>query len=161
MDILNIVDRLDALVTTSRRMPGTHSRLVDADKVMEVVEQLRLAIPQNIRAAQEVIERKDSILSQAQIDARRLKSHAEEEFRARVDQSDVLALARRNADEILEEADRKAGRLADQAEAESRRCREEADAYAIQALRSLETEMTTVLRTVKKGLDTLGAAVRV
>ena len=161
MDILNIIDRLDALVTTSRRMPGTRSRLVDADKVMEVVEQLRLAIPQDIRAAEEIIERKDGILSQAQIDARRLKSHAEEEFRARVDQSDVLAVARRNAAEIVEEAERKAGRLADQADAESRRCREEADAYAVQALRSLETEMSTVLGTVRKGLDTLGATVRV
>ena len=161
MDIVNIMDRLDALVTTSRRMPGTRSRLVDADKVMEVVEQLRLAIPQDIRAAQEVIERKDSILSQAQIDARRIRSHAEEEFKARVDQSEVLAVARNNAEEIVEEAERKAGRFADQVEADSRRSKEEADAYIVQALRSLEDEMTAVLGTVRKGLDSLGAIVRV
>ena len=161
MDILNIIDRLDALVTTSRQMPGTRSRLVDADKVMEVVEQLRLAIPQDLRAAAEILERKDNILGQAQIDARRIKSQAEDEFRARVDQSEVLALAQRNAADMMEEAERKATRLSDQANAESRRCREEADAYALQTLRSLESEMTTILGTVRKGLDALGATVRV
>jgi cell division septum initiation protein DivIVA len=159
MDILNIIDRLDALVTTSRVMPGTRSRLVDADKVMEVVEQLRLAIPQDIRAAEEVIERKDNILSQAQIDARRLRSQAEEEFRNRVDQSDVLATARRNAAELVEEAERKATRSTNKANAESERCKSEADAYVTQTLRRLETEMTSVLGTVRRGLDALNVTV--
>ena len=58
MDIVNVIDRLDALLNTSRKMPATRSRIVDADKVMELVEQLRLAIPQDVRAAQEVIEKR-------------------------------------------------------------------------------------------------------
>jgi hypothetical protein len=159
MDILNIIDRLEALVTTSRVMPGTSSRLVDDDKLMEVVEQLRLAIPQDLRAAQEVIERKDNILSQAQIDAKRTKSQAEEEFRNRVDQSDVLATARRHAAELEEEAERKATRMTNQAATEAQRNRNEADAYVLQSLRRLETEMTSILGTVRRGLDALNAPV--
>ncbi|MCE2405825.1 MAG: hypothetical protein J4F43_11815 [Dehalococcoidia bacterium] len=159
MDILNIIDRLEALVTTSRLMPGTSSRLVDGDKLMEVVEQLRLAIPQDLRAAQEVIERKDNILSQAQIDAKRTKSQAEEEFRNRVDQSDVLATARRHAAELEEEAERKATRMTNQAATEAQRNRNEVDAYVLQSLRRLETEMTSILGTVRRGLDALNAPV--
>ena len=161
MDIINVIDRLDALVNTSRKMPATHSRLVDAEKVMEVVEQLRLAIPQDVRAAQEIIEKKDSILNQAQIDARRIRSEAEEEFRIRLDQNDVLLAARRKAEELTDESERRSNRMMEQAEAESRNNRSEADTYVIQSLRNLEREMTTVLATVRKGLDTIGASVRV
>ena len=161
MDIINVIDRLDALVNTSRKMPATHSRLVDAEKVMEVVEQLRLAIPQDIRSAQEIIEKKDAILNQVQIEARRIRSEAEEEFKIRIDQNDVLLAARRKAEELKDESERKANRIMEQAESESRNNRLEADTYVIQSLRSLERETTSVLATVRKSLDTIGATVRV
>ncbi len=160
MDIGNIIDRLDALVNTSRKMPATHSRLVDAEKVMELVEQLRLAIPQDIRSAQEIIDKKDAILNQTQIDARRIRNQAEEEFRIRLDQNDLLVAARRKSDELIEESERKANRMTEQAEAESRNSRAEVDTYVVQALRNLEREMNTVLATVRNGLDTLGASIR-
>ena len=48
-----------------------------------------------------------------------------------------------------------------QADAESRNNRAETDAYIVQSLRSLERELTTVLSTVRKGLDTVGATVQV
>ena len=161
MDITNVIDRLDALLNTSRKMPGTRSRIVDAEKVMELVEQLRLAIPQDIRAAQEVIEKKDTILNQSQIDARRIRNEAEEEFKTRLDQNDLVTAARRKAQDMEEEADRKANRLMEQADSEARKIRSEADAYSTQALRNLERELTSVLTTVRKGLDALGANVLV
>jgi hypothetical protein len=160
MDIANIIDRLDALVNTSRKMPVTNSRIVDAEKVMELVEQLRLTIPQDIRSAQEIIDKKDAILNQVQIEARRIRNEAEEEFRVRLDQNDLLVAARRKSDDLIEESERKANRIMEQADSESRNTRAEADTYIVQSLRNLEREMTTVLGTVRTGLDNLGASVR-
>jgi vacuolar-type H+-ATPase subunit H len=159
MDIINVIDRLDALVNTSHKLPATNSRLVDADKVMELVEQLRLTIPQDVRAAQEVIERKDSIINQAQIDARRTRNEAEEEYKARLEQNELVSAARHKADDLYADAERRASKIAEQVEFESRTSRAEADAYVVQALRSLETEMTSVLGAVRNGLDSLGATV--
>ena len=161
MDIVNIIDKLDALVNTSRKMPVTRSRLVDAEKVMELVEQLRLAIPQDVRAAQEIIEKKDTILNQGQLDARRIRNEAEEEFRIRVNQNDLMDAARHKAEGLVEDAERKSSRLMEHAESESRNTRADADTYIIQSLRSLEHEMTNVLATVRNGLDSLGATVQV
>jgi cell division septum initiation protein DivIVA len=161
MDIVNVIDRLEALVNTSRKMPATRNRLVDAEKVMELVEQLRLSIPQDVRAAQEVLERKDAILNQSQVDARRTRAEAEEEFRTRLDQNELVVSARHKADGLIEEAEQKANRIMQQAEAESTNNRADADAYSIQALRNLERELTSVLGAVRTGLDTLGANVRV
>ena len=161
MDITNVIDRLDALLNTSRKMPGTHSRLVDADKVMELVEQLRLAVPQDVKSAQEVIAKKDSILGQAQIDARRTKAQAETEYASRLDQNEVVAAARRKAQGLAEEAEHKSNKLTEQAESDARRTRMEVDAYAVQTLRDLDRELTAVITTVRKGLDTLGATMKV
>ena len=161
MDIVNVIDRLEALVNTSRKMPATRSRLVDGEKVMELVEQLRLSIPQDVRAAQEVIERKDAILNQAQVDSRRIRGEAEEEFRTRLDQNDLMVSARNKAEGLVEEAERKANRMMEQAQADSTNNRADADAYSIQALRNLERELTSVLGAVRSGLDVLGATVRV
>ena len=148
-------------MNTSTKVPATRSRLVDAEKIMELVEQLRLAIPQDMRAAQEVIDKKDAILNQAQIDARRIRNEAEQEFAARLDQNELVIAARRQSEELADEAERKASKLMEQASTESRNNRAEADAYVIQTLRKLEHEMTSVLTTVRQGLDTLGATVKV
>ena len=161
MDIINIMDKLEALVYTSSKVPATRNRLVDADKIMELIEQLRLAIPQDVRASQEVLEKKDTIINQAQIDARRTKNEAEEEFRARLDQNDLVVAARYKAQQLVEEAEDRANRVMEQADAESRTTRVDADAYSIQTLRSLEHELTSVIGSVRNGLDALGATVQV
>ena len=160
MDITNIIDRMEALVGTSPKVPATRSRLVDSEKMAELVEQLRLSIPQDVKAAQEVLDRKDTILNQAQIDARRTRNEAEEEFMVRLDQSEVLTAARNRAELLMVEADEKATRLLERVENESRNTRAEVDAYVVQSLRNLEQELTTVLTAVRRGLDNLGALVR-
>ena len=161
MDIANIIDRLEALVETSKRMPGTKARMVEEDKLLKLVEQLRLAIPQDMRAAQEVIEKKDSILAQAQIEARKIRNEAEDDYAAKLDQNEMMVTARRQSEDILAEAEQKASRMVDHAEIESRRTRADSDAYVIESLKNLEREATQILGSVRKGIDSLSSAVHV
>ena len=161
MDITNIIDRLEALVETSKRMPGTKARMVEEDKLLKLVEQLRLAMPQDMRAAQEVIEKKDSILAQAQIEARRIRNEAEDDYAAKLDQNELLVTARRQSEDLLAEAEQKASRMVDHAEIESRRTRSDSDAYVIESLKNLEREATQILGSVRKGIESLSGAVHV
>ena len=158
MDISNVIDRLDALVNTSAKVPASRNRVVDAGKLMELVEQLRLTIPQDIRAAQEIIERKDAILNQAQIDARHTRNEAEEEYRVKLDQHELMATARQKSEALLQDAEYKANSALQRAEVESKSSRADADAYAVQTLRNLEREMSSALGSVRRGLDSLGAS---
>ena len=52
-------------------MPMGGAVLVDRKKVMELVDQLRLGIPQEMKSAEEVLAQKDEIISNATLDARR------------------------------------------------------------------------------------------
>lgn len=132
-------------------MPMTGNIIVDKEKIGELVDQLRLEIPQEVRSAQEVLEQRDQILNNATLDARRAKSQAEDEFREKLNQNEV----RKRAEEMMKEAEQKAARLVQQAEAESQARRTEADAYALRSLRELERELATLSGSVRKGIDVL------
>lgn len=128
---------------------------MDKKKFKELLDQLRLAVPQEVRGAQEVLTRKDQIVNQALADARRTKMQAEDEFRARLQQTEVLQHAQQRAAETLKDAEQRAARIVQQAEAESQARRTDADAYALRSLRGLERELNTLSNSVRKGIDLL------
>jgi cell division septum initiation protein DivIVA len=158
MDIVNIIDRLETLINTSKTMPMTSNIMVEKKKIMELVDQLRLTIPQEVKAAEEILNRKDSIINQAIADARHTKARAEEEFRERLDKSEILTHAQKRAEDILGDAEHRATRMLQQAEAEAHSRRTEADAFALQSLRALERELNTLSGSVRKGIDLLAGS---
>ncbi len=155
IDIQNIVDRLESLVATSTSVPATGRAVVDKAKIQELVDQLRLAIPEDVKAAQEILHQRDTLFTQAQVEARHIKVEAEEQFRTKVNESELVKASRRRADDVLTDAQRKAGRLLEQADAEAKARRNEADAYAGEVLRSLDKQLTSLLATVRRGLEAL------
>ena len=132
-------------------MPVRGFALVDKKKVMELVDQLRLSIPQEVKAAGEVLARKDQIINNATLDARRTKTQAEDDIRDRLSQNEI----QQRAEEYLREAELRAARIIEQAETESQARRTDADAYALRCLRAFERELNTLNGTVRKGIDLL------
>ena len=45
MDILHLVDRLEELFNESRSVPFTHSVFVDEDRMLDIIDQMRVSIP--------------------------------------------------------------------------------------------------------------------
>ena len=122
---------------------------------MELVDQLRLSVPKEIRAAEEVLAQKDHIMNQAQTDARRTKAQAEDDYRERLDKHELLLQAEQRAMTILRDAEERARRMMDQAESQSNANRSDADAYALRSLRTLEQELSNITSAVRRGIDVL------
>ena len=122
---------------------------------MELVDQLRLAIPQEYKAAQEVLAQKDQILNQAIVDARRTKARAEDEYRERLDQNEIIEKAQRKAEQTISEAEERAQRLINQSASSARSQVSEADAYSLHSLRNLERQLNSITASVRKGIDML------
>jgi cell division septum initiation protein DivIVA len=132
-------------------MPVNGSLLMDKKKIMELVDQLRLAIPQEMKLADEVLAQKDQIINNAMVEARRAKVKAEDEFKEKLSQNEL----RKRAEEILREAEHRANKIIEQAQAEAQAKRTEADAYALRSLRAFERELNTLNGSVRKGIDLL------
>ncbi len=122
---------------------------------MELVDQLRLTVPKETRAAEEVLSQRDHIINLAQTDARRTKSQAEDDYRERLDKHELLLQAEQRATSLLRDAEERARRMVEQSEAQSEANRSEADAYALRSLRTLEQELNSVTSAVRRGIDVL------
>jgi len=48
VDIINILDRLETLVNSSKKVPYTDSAIIDRKKILDLLDQMRLNIPQEI-----------------------------------------------------------------------------------------------------------------
>ena len=143
------------MVETSKSVPVSGSILVDRKKVMELVDQLRLTIPEEIRTAEDVLSQKDQILNTAANDARRTKSMAEDELRDRLNNNEVVTQAETRAAETIRDAEERITRMLEQSEAEAISRKTEADAYALRSLRTMEVELGKLAGSVRKGIEVL------
>jgi len=155
MEINNIVDRLEALIATSVRVPATQKTFLDSRKVHELMDQLRLAVPQDIQAAEEILVSKEEIFNQAEVERRKIKAQAEDEFRVRLDQTEIMKEAQKKSSEIVQEAENKAHKLLSQAGLEARSKKADIDTYAAKTLRNLERQLNSNLTSIRNGLALL------
>jgi len=81
MDILHLVDRLEELFNESRPVWFTHSVIVDEDRLLDMIDQMRITIPEEIKKAQQLLAQRDRILAQAQEEANRTIALAREKRR--------------------------------------------------------------------------------
>ena len=144
MDILHLVDRFEALITQGRLIPLTVYRLVDEDRALEFVDQMRISIPDEIKKAKRIYQERDRIIAQAHEEAGRLVELATGEAEALVDRDVITTAAERRAETIVERARREAVML-----------RADADEYIMQVLSELEANLMRSLTVVRNGLDKL------
>ncbi len=144
MDILQLIDRLEELFNESKAVPFTHNVVVDEDRMLELIDQMRIAIPEEVKKAQQLVAQRDRVMAQAQEEANRTLGLAREKADQLVQKDGVVAEAQRRADQILAQA---------RADAESTRI--EADNYVIDSLTKLQTELDKLANQVRNGIRTV------
>jgi vacuolar-type H+-ATPase subunit H len=141
MDILHLVDRLEELFNKSHAIPLTHNVIVDEDKFLDIIDQMRISIPEEVKKAEEVFAKKDRFMAQAQEEANRTLQLARDKASDLVEKELLVTDARHRADQII-----------DQARIESENIRTGADQYAHESLTNLEYAMEQLLTQVRNGL---------
>ncbi|MEO6891824.1 MAG: hypothetical protein ABI456_19660 [Ktedonobacteraceae bacterium] len=151
MDILYLVDRLENLIATSRRMPLMNQIIIKEPDILNVVDQMRTAIPEEIKQARRVIQEKERIIAQAQADATTLLSKAREESERSMNREGLLRAAEERTKEMIRRAETQAEQL-----------KADADAYVAETLRGLrehlggiEMDVSRTILSIEKGLESL------
>ncbi len=144
MDILHLVDRLEELFNESRSIPLTHNVMVDEERILDIIDQMRVSIPEEIKKAQQLLAQRDRIMAQAKEEADRTLVIAREKSDTLVERDAIVDAARARAEQIME-----------QARVENEKTKREADDYVLQSLTSLEAELDRILAQVRNGIRTL------
>ncbi|MGE5463326.1 MAG: hypothetical protein ACM3PS_08220 [Syntrophothermus sp.] len=144
MDILQLIDRLEELFNESKNVPFTKNVMVDEDRMLDIIDQMRIAIPEEVKKAQQLLGQRDRVLAQAQEEANR-----------------TIELARQKADQMVAkdivavEGQRRSDLVIAQARTEAENIRADADDYVMDSLTQLQTELERILNQVRNGINTL------
>jgi cell division septum initiation protein DivIVA len=162
------VDELTTVIENARSVPMSGSCMVPRDHLLDLLDDLRESLPEDVQAAGAIVEQRTEILQQAQAEAERLTGRMRGESEqllstARRQREDLLGTARRQRDELLARAQAEAEDLLADAEAEAERLiadgraqREAMIADALAEHERLITE-TEVYRGAVSRADELGA----
>jgi vacuolar-type H+-ATPase subunit H len=165
MDILHLIDQLEELVAQARRLPGGNL-VLDRRRVLDLIDQMRLSIPRDVKEARAIMDNRESLMGAAQTDAQRIVEAAQQEASHRVSDTEVLheaeqkaatliAAAREESHRIVRDADATAAaHLSEAAEAATRQV-DEADAYAHEVLSRLERQVGAFMKSIRAGIESI------
>ena len=131
-----MIDELEDVIAEGKRVPFSGRLLIDEDRVLDIIDRMRVAVPEELRQARRIINEQERLISEAQ-----------ERVQQVLQEQGLLAAI---------EAERT--RLLEQAEREARAVRAGADEYARQVLEELEQRLLKVITSVQNGLQELGVA---
>src|SRR5512143_1169797 len=141
MDILHLVDRLEQLVNEGRRLPLSNKVMVDEQKIWDLIDQMRISIPEEVKKAKRTNQERDRIIAQAHEEAARMVDLKREEAAAMVSEHELTKAADERAATIVERAKRDAESL-----------RADADEYVIQVLNNLGADLERALKEIRNGI---------
>ena len=166
MDILHLIDRLEEIAAEARRLPVGGGVVISRQRLLEIIDRMRVAVPREVYDSREVIQNRDEVLKLAEEEAAKLVEETRLELEKKLESTEIVKAAEDRARELLTEAQSRAqelvksadeqarGRL-DDAQESSRAQMREADVYALQTLKRLENELDGFMLTVRRGIDTL------
>lgn len=127
-------------------MPLTNNVVIDQEAALALIDELRSAVPEEVRQARRINEEGERILERARTEAEAILTRAQEQA--------AFLIEERGLTQAAEEEGR---RIVAQAEAEAAEIRRGADEYAASTLVALEGELVRTLQSVRKGIAVLDA----
>jgi hypothetical protein len=141
-----LLERLESQIATGTGVPRTRKVLVDKDAVLDLIDQLRVAVPEEIHAAKRINAESERIVEKANDESARVTARAQEQATFLIGERGLTEAAQAEGRRIIADAHDVADGV-----------RLGADEYAAQILTSLETEVRKALAGIEKGIDVLEA----
>src|SRR3954449_12304908 len=144
IDIIFLVERLESLIANGKKLPLTTNVVVDQNAALGLIDELRVAVPEEVRAAKRINSEGERIIEKAQEEAERIVAKAQEQAAFLIDERG-----------LTQQAEAESRRIIGEAEDDAEEVRRGADEYAVNVLVGLEGDVVKTLQSIKKGIDLL------
>lgn len=145
MEVLEIIDMLEDVVEKSMTIPFMGRAIVDREELLDLIQEIRLNLPGDLKQAKWVKEERQRILDEANKEADSIIKNAEEKMAGLIDDHEVTQKAYAQANEIITSAQNSAREL-----------RLGTKQYADDVLASLETRIMKMAEIVRENRKELG-----
>ncbi|MDQ6900180.1 MAG: ATPase [Candidatus Dormibacteraeota bacterium] len=144
MKVDEVLDRIEYLVHHARHVPFSSQVMVDEDEVMDLLDQLRFNLPEEIKQANWTVQEQQRLITEAHGEASRILSRANERAEQAVQEHEIQRRAKRDSEQLVASAT-----------ARSEQIIRESETYALEQLQQLEAHLSRTLGTVKRGVEVL------
>jgi hypothetical protein len=144
LDIQFLVEKLEALAVNARKVPMTSQIILEQATILDLIDQLRVAIPEEVRQARRINQESDRVLARARDESEQIIGAAQEQAALLLQDQSILRQAETQAQEIV-----------DRAEAKAEETMRGADEYAADVLVRLDSDLVKTLSIIKKSLEVI------
>lgn len=101
MDVLSLIDEVEDIVEAGTSVPFTGRVMVDKDEILDIIKEIRIKLPDEIKQAAWIKDERQRILADAQKDADTILNEAEYRLEEMVDQQEIIKTANKRAEDII------------------------------------------------------------
>ena len=134
--------------------------VVDREQLYDLLDELRLCAPEEIKRYQKIITNRDGILNDAQQRAEDMLSQAQQQTAQILDQSEIVQTAYQRAEDIMRQANEEAQRLVDAAQNESEQMRRASLLYTNDLLSEAQAHVEEALHDIDNKSRMLSSALK-
>lgn len=173
MEVMLLLDALEDILEKAPNLPLSSKSMINKEELQEIIKDIRIKLPDEIKQAQWIKEERQKILIEAKKEAETLRRENEESMmRIKEDRKRILAEAEKEAEILKKEADRKIQELIDEsdimkkaheqakeviiaAQIDAKKIRLGSKAYADELLAELEKHAGGIIETIRNNRDEL------
>lgn len=144
MNVLNLIDNLEDMIENGSSIPFSGKVLLDKDEITDLIKEIRIQLPDEVKQAQWIKEERNKILIEAQHEADRLIQNAKNRIEELSEKDEIVKLAQEKAGEIILKADEKAKEM-----------KFASIKYADEILDKLEKDTSDILGTLRTNREEL------
>jgi cell division septum initiation protein DivIVA len=116
MDLATRLEQLEELIREAKSMPLSSSVLINREEVLELIAELKEAMPEELKQARWIVKDREELLAKARDEGERIVEHANEEQLRMARKEEIVARATAEADRVVSEGEERARVMRSEAE---------------------------------------------
>ena len=141
--IEQLIGEIEEYIDSCKYQPLSNTKiLVNKEEMEELLVELRLRVPEEIKKYQKIISQQDAILADAKAQADMMLNDARTQTEEMVSDNEIMQKAYEKANALLQDAQKQADGIVNNAVADADQIRSNAIRYTDEMLASLETIIT-------------------
>ena len=134
-----LIEELQEIVETSKTMPLTGKKVINAEQLLEVIDEMRTNIPNEVKQAKIIAADSSNIIQKSKQEAERIVQQAEDRAKSMVERHEITRQAQQRAAEILASAESDAAKI-----------KQAANNYIENVLKKADDQLSANLAELKK-----------
>ena len=144
MDTRKLLEELENVINNASEVPFTNKKMVDKDEVARLIDAINQSLPNELESARRIVADKERIMLDAEKKAEDTVARAKDYIARITEESELVKQAQERANEVISSANQSAEEL-----------RSSSITYATDVLKYVESNMETMLDTLKKNRQSL------